>query len=391
MAREQAAQAMAAREKAERDKQARQERKTRREAEAARHQEIRESTRGHRPDRLATEVNRISDIKDLAQLLERLQILATLSTEDLAQSVFASTQDRYVTTVAKWLSGTALPTTHHFTLLIRALLVSPDDEAVLLRARDKVLHRARNAQAPNPAAPVPLAKTPEPATTPPAREADKAETKAGEETEAARTAEVVRRPDTWWVRKRNADRFIRKADRVIGPKGLSRLLETLSTNAKLSTKDLTVSVLGSAEDEHITTVSKWMDGKALPAKPLFTLLVQALLAWPDEETALLRAYDRVRAVEKTDGTPQAEPGLGPLWIATRLSVCLITASLWAVFTACLKADPGPPGLLLLSYFDVAGILSLLAWHETRSSSRHTERPTIDGFSSMSFFRTATIG
>ncbi|MFC8175782.1 hypothetical protein [Streptomyces sp. NPDC057325] len=276
--REQAAQAMAAREKAERDKQAKQERKTRREAEAARHQEIRESTRGHRPERLVNEVNRISDIKDLARLLERLQIRATLSTEDLALSVFASAQDRHVTTVAKWLSGTALPTEHHFTLLIRALLVSPEDEAVLLRARDKVLHRARNAQAPS----VP-AKTP-------ARPSSKSP--KGQPFPAASAGGLRSRS--------SADRPIKDA----------------------------------------------------PAPPS-----------PTNNTATVPASRKPRVI-----------GAG-----TRLLVFLVVATLCAVLTACVQADPGPSAYQMTLCTLCVALACSLALLETIVTSTWRHRPLVMNF------------
>ncbi|MFD7964352.1 hypothetical protein ACFV5J_26500 [Streptomyces zaomyceticus] len=368
-AREQAARALAAREKAGRDKEAEQERKARREAEAARLQKARQSAVGHQAGRLITEAKQVSDVKGLVRLLEQLQSRTSVSTEDLARSVFASTHDRYVTTMEEWLSGTALPTDHHFTLLVRALLVSPNEEAALLRA----LRNVRNLHAPSAAA-VPPAQTPEPIPTPPVRE------EAEDEREASRAAEVVRRRDARRVRRRNAARFIRKADRVIGPRGLSRSLHRLSIDAKLSTTELTRSVLGSAEDEHITTVGSWMSGKVLPAKPLFTLLVRALLAWPDEEAALLRAYDRVQAAEKAGAAPRPEPGLGTIWVVTRLGACLIIATLWAVFHACVKADPGPHGSVMFFYFCGAFNLSGGCLIEMVWSSQHTERTAIVSFS-----------
>ena len=367
-AREQAVRALAAREKAERDKQAKQERKARREAEAARLQKVRESAGGNQAGQLITEVKRVSDVKGLVRVLERLQIRASVSTEDLARGVFASTHGRYVTTVEEWLSGTALPTDHHFTLLVRALLVRPNEEAALLRA----LRNVRNLHTPSAAA-VPPAQTPEPIPTPPVRE------EAEDEREASRAAEVVRRRDARGVRGRNAARFIRKADRVIGPKGLCRSLQTLSIDAKRSRTELTRSVLGSAEDEHITTVVSWMTGKVLPAKPLFVLLVRALLAWPDEEAALLRAYDRVRAAEEAGAAPRPEPGLGSIWVVTQLGACLIIATVWAVFHVCVKADPGPHGAVMFFYFLGAFSLSLWGLVEMVSSSEHTERRAIVSF------------
>ncbi|MFD9051745.1 HlyD family secretion protein [Streptomyces zaomyceticus] len=362
-AREQAVRALAARKKAERDKQAKQERNARREAEAARVQKIRESAG------VITEVKRVSGVKGLVRVLERLQIRASVSTEDLARGVFASTHDRYVTTVKEWLSGTALPTDHHFTLLVRALLVRPNEEAALLKA----LRNVRNLHTPS-AAPVPPAQTPEPIPTPPVRE------EAEDEREASRAAEVVRRRDARGVRRRNAARFIRKADRVVGPRGLSRSLHKLSIDAKLSTAELTRSVLGSAEDEHITTVGSWMIGDVLPAKPLFTLLVRGLLAWPDEEAALLRAYDRVQAAEEAGAAPRPELGLGSIWVVTRLGACLIIATLWAVFHACVKADPGPHGSVMFFYFCGAFNLSGGCLIEMVWSSQHTERTAIVSFS-----------
>ncbi|MFF2779503.1 hypothetical protein ACFVU3_31975 [Streptomyces sp. NPDC058052] len=165
-------------------------------------------------------------------------------------------------------------------------------------------------------------------------------------------------------------------DRVVGPKGLSRLLRSLDVDAKISVEDLARSVLGSSENEAITTVSGWMNGKVLPTEQHFMPLVRALLAWPDEEAALLRAHKRIRTVQETGSAALPESGLR-VWTATRLSVCLVMATLRAVFTVCLKADPGPITNPLVWYALGAGVLSSMSWVEMISSSRHTERLAID--------------
>ncbi|MFG2903273.1 hypothetical protein ACGFZH_40110 [Streptomyces zaomyceticus] len=400
-AREQAARA--AREKAERERQAQQDLEAGREARAARDREVRESIRGHQAAELIAEVDQISGIRDLARLLKRLHSQTAVSTGSLVRSVFGSAQDQHVTTVGKWLSGTALPTERHFALLVRALLVTPEEEAALLRARERALHHARNPHTPKASAPVPPAQRPAP--TPPAltvptptltpapsvREAAGMKTKAVQKAAAHGPAEAVRRPDTWSVRKRNADRFIGKADRVIGPKGLSRLLQTLRSNAGLSAKDLTMDVLGSAQDKQIKTVSKWVDGKVLPAKPLFVALVRALLARPDEETALLRAYDRVRAAEEDGGPPRPEPGLGSTWVVTRLGACLVIATLWAVVGACASVNPSALTAPLAWYIAGVAVLSFLVLMETLSSARHTERSAIELFSGLGPLLAVSLG
>ncbi|MGW3399394.1 hypothetical protein [Streptomyces hydrogenans] len=395
--------------------QAAQELEAKREAKAARDREVRESIRAHQAAQLIAEVEQISEIKDLARLLEQLRRRAALSTGSLVRSVFGSAQDQHVTTVGKWLSGTALPTERHFALLVRALLVGPDEEAALLRARERALQHARNPHAPSAPAPVLPAQTaarspseppgqrPSPRTpvdgelphSPAGRprqnvpapspsiptagpaQAPAAGEVAGTTTKAVQRAvhgapEAVRRPDTWGVRKRNAARFIGKVDRVIGPKGLSRLLHKLRRDAGLSVKDLTADLFDSADDKQVKMVSGWVDGKVLPAKPLFVVLVRALLARPDEETALLRAYDRVRAAEEAGGPPRPEPGLGSTWVVTRLGACLIVATLWAVAGACAGVDPSAFPAPLAWYFAGAAVLSFLVLMEMLSSARHTE-------------------
>lgn len=177
---------------------------------------------------------------------------------------------------------------------------------------------------------------------------------------------------------------------MIGPKGLSRLLQTLRKEAGLSAKDLTMDMLGSAKDQQIKTVSSWVNGKVLPARPLFVVLVRALLTRPAEEAALLEAYDRVRAAEKAGGPPRPEPGLGSTWILTRLGGCLVLATLWAVLGAC--AQTNPAFTAPLSWY-VGGItvLTFLFLAEMMSSSWHTERSAIEWFGPLGPVLATTLG
>ncbi|MFF8513382.1 hypothetical protein ACF064_35580 [Streptomyces sp. NPDC015492] len=135
---QQAAQARAAREEAERQW-ARRKWNAQQEAVVARRREAEEDARAQWSVVFIGQIEQVSDVRGLARMLQELDGRTWITHEQIAQAVFGSTKREHVETVGQWMSGSAMPTDRHFTLLLQALEAWPGEVAALQQARSRVL------------------------------------------------------------------------------------------------------------------------------------------------------------------------------------------------------------------------------------------------------------
>ncbi|MFH9727862.1 hypothetical protein ACH4M4_33585 [Streptomyces sp. NPDC017254] len=279
-------------------------------------------------------MEQVTGIDGLARMLRQLQSKAQVSPRGVAKSVFGATRQEHITAVEKWLTGSALPTDLHFTLLARALHARPEEVTALQRARNRVLFNAPNDRAPTAPHPVqpapvhPAQPSPEDAATPRTGDTGKIELptpltitlssvsnarQLGEQIEALR-----QRANTGWVDWSHA-----------------RLASEVSQ--------------GFATRKARRVVRKWLAGKVLPS---WSRLRPLLLAMDASDAELTAFQDALKRVSRTANV-MADPAeivsdrrrrSDRIWTTalTCLTVFASAAATGIVLSATYAADPVQP-------------------------------------------------
>ncbi|MFF3843461.1 hypothetical protein [Streptomyces sp. NPDC001930] len=177
--------------------------------------------------------------------------------------------------------------------------------------------------------------------------------------------------------------------------GLAAVLRGLQERAGLVGQEATLAdaVFKSSELRHVMTVKRWLSGSELPTAPQLEKLMTSLKVSLAEWALLLQVWRRVmstmsdeitqprRQVAPVFGKPSrlepaedSAPGgtghrgsgrkaVGPerrpfSWYA---AICVVVGTVWAAFTAAVRADPGPAVWKLALFALVALGFSTLAW------------------------------
>ncbi|MFD7962996.1 hypothetical protein ACFV5J_19550 [Streptomyces zaomyceticus] len=336
-------------------------------AGAAQHGKENEGTRAHWSVLFISRADQVTDIEGLVWLLHQLRSKTQVSPEDVARNVFGAARHEHVTTVGEWLSGPAVPTDRHFTLLVRALNAGPDEVTALQRARNRVLFNARNERAPSAPRPVqqaPLAPTPSPdepgrtAQTPP-----ELATQPGQPAAATPPAPPTQTSPENVITPRTCDADMAgqptaitiALSRVSTARQLGKQIEALRRRADVGGEDWSHARLASEVSQGFATrkarrvVRKWLAGKVVPSWPRLRPLLTAMDADDTELTAFQEALKRVSRTTTVMADPaeisrRSRRRSERIWITTLTCLTVLTsaAATGIVLSATYTADPFQP-------------------------------------------------